>query len=168
MVFLIHTELRCTVNHTSDKIWVSLPTLMLDLVLWNLPRNFAASCTVALSAAKAVHCTSENHRARHFVGSLLCNHVWRLLWRTESLLSFKNRWYINSPLYIYICFAEHCPRSLNWNYSPTRLLLVATYLYVEENFYIVYTLLNLCKAETEMLLGFSYLLIIQGELCRLD
>ena len=42
------------------------------------------------------------------------------------------------------------------------------YLYTEENFYIVHTVLNQCKAEIEMLLDFSYLLIIQGELCWLD
>ena len=57
-------------------------------------------------------------------------------------------------------------RSLNWNNSLIWInLLVATYLYVEDNFYIV---LNQCEAETEMLLNFCYLLIIQGELCWLD
>ena len=46
-----------------------------------------------------------------------------------------------------------------------KLLLVATYLYAEENFHTVHTVLNQCKAETEMLLDSSYLPIIQGELC---
>ena len=54
------------------------------------------------------------------------------------------------------------------SFEITCLQLVATYLHAEENLQIVYTVLNQCKAEIEMLLDFSYLLIVQGELCLLD
>jgi len=45
---------------------------------------------------------------------------------------------------------------------------MATYLYAEEDFYIVHTVLNWCNAEIEMLLNFTYFLIVQGESCWLN
>ena len=71
------------------------------------------------------------------------------------------------PLYIHTWFCGK-PLSLNWITRRLWLLLAVMYLYAEGNFYIMHTVLNQSKAETEMLLHFSCLLFIQGESCWLD
>jgi len=57
---------------------------------------------------------------------------------------------------------------LFWNYL---LIEIAAGGYVplrRRKLYIVYTVLDWCNAENEMLLNFSYFLIVQGELCWLN
>ena len=59
MVFLIHTELRCTVNHTSDLNFHALFTIMLDVGLLHV--HFTCRAGPLLSGG--CHCYRQSVRA---------------------------------------------------------------------------------------------------------
>ena len=65
-----------------------------------------------LNAAKAVHCTLENDRPRRFVSSFLFNHVLEAIVTYRKFVKLLRIDDTSIHLYIYICFTEHCPRSI--------------------------------------------------------
>ena len=106
------------------QIWVSFTTQMLDSVLWNSPRNFAASCT--LWTQHREHCTLEKYRARRSVSSLLFNHVLEVTVTYRKFVRLLRIDDTSIHLYIYIYPLRGTLPSLNWN---NLLIEITCWLY---------------------------------------
>jgi len=110
-----------TDGYSEYQIWFSLSIPMLDLVSRNLPGSHSANWA---------QCSSSQYFRRSTELDTLSVRY--------SVTIVKYRWYINSPLYIHLLCRTlpslvHLITRLFWN---NLLLLDATYLCIEDKFYI--------------------------------